>query len=101
MISLVLAERQLWKRLNAASEDAGTWIALIHAATKFILIAVAAFFVSGLALLYSNNWTYLKQPWFIVKFGCFLLFTLRGALIGGRSRLLINNSRKKITILPY
>ena len=85
MIAVMLAERQLWIQLATDSESSGKWINLIRCATKFILVAVVVFLLSGLALLYSRNWEYINQPWFIVKFCCFLLFTLRGALVGGKT----------------
>ena len=56
MIALILAERRLWKELNTGPDRPGIWIDFIQSATKFILVAIALFFISGLILLYSTNW---------------------------------------------
>jgi len=85
MISVILADRQLWKKMDGGSEGSGIWIEFIQSATKFILIALAVFLVSGLGLLYSNNWVHVNQPWFILKSACFILFTVNGALVGGNT----------------
>lgn len=85
MICVIIGERQLWKKLNSTGESAATLINLVRSATKFILIAIPVFLLSGLWLLYSKEWIYLKQTWFIIKFVCFLLFVINGAVIGGKT----------------
>jgi hypothetical protein len=85
MFCVIVAERQLWEKLNSSGGVPATLIGLIQTATKFILISIVLFLLSGLVLLYASDWANLRQPWFIIKFGCFLLFTLNGALVGGKT----------------
>ncbi len=81
-IGAILTENQLWKKVTHHSENAKELIPILKAATFFILIGMVMFLVSGLVLLYSVNWIFLKNPWFIAKLICVVLLPIRGAFVG-------------------
>lgn len=84
-IGAILAEKQLWKSISTVSADSQKWIEFIQSATKFIYIGMVIFIVSGTVLLYTVNWAFLRQGWFIAKLACFILLPVRGAVVGRRT----------------
>lgn len=84
-IGAILAEKQLWKGISVVSPDTHKWIAFIRSATKFIYIGMVIFIVSGTVLLYTVNWVFLSQGWFIAKLAFFILLPVRGAVVGRRT----------------
>lgn len=99
-ISAILAEKQLWKNVNALSANAKQWMPVIQIATKLIFIGMFIFIISGVVLLYSVHWTFLNQPWFIAKLACFILLPIRGAVIGRRTLAHINTQLQNNFDLP-
>jgi len=81
-IGAILAEKQLWKKISEHSQNARVLVPILQSATFFILAGMMIFLISGLALLYSVSWFFLKNPWFIAKLVCFALLPVRGALVG-------------------
>ena len=78
----VLVEKQLWIKIKNHSADARTLLPLLKSTASFIQIGIIVFLISGLIMLYSVNWAYLSQPWFLIKFTLFLMLPIRGAVIG-------------------
>ncbi len=78
----VLVEKQLWIKIKNHSADARTLLPLLKSTASFIQIGIIVFLISGLIMLYSVNWAYLSQPWFVIKFTLFLTLPIRGAVIG-------------------
>lgn len=97
----VLVEKQLWKKISVHSQEAKALLPVLISTELFILIGIVAFLLSGLIMLYSVNWVYLSQPWFIVKFVLFLMLPLRGALIGKPTMVRIGKQvREDMNNLP-
>ena len=53
------------------------------------MVGLLLFLISGLGMLYSANWIFLRNPWFIAKLVCFILLPVRGATVGGPTVALI------------
>ena len=81
-IGAIVAERQLWKEVSNRSKNARNFVAVVQSATIFIYIGMIMFIVSGVVMLSSVNWAFLKNPWFVAKLAFFVCLPLRGALIG-------------------
>jgi hypothetical protein len=84
-IGAILGEKQLWKGIIALSPGIQTWLTVIQSATRFIYIGMVVFIISGTILLYSVNWVFITQGWFIAKLICFILLPVRGAVVGRRT----------------
>jgi len=82
-IGAILAEQQLWKNVNSNPEHAKAFLPVLQKAPKVIMIGLLLFLVSGLMMLYSAHWIFLRNPWFITKLVCFLLLPIRGAMVAG------------------
>lgn len=89
-IGAILAEKQLWKKINDRSDNAKVFIPVLQSAAILILLGMGVFIISGVIMLYAVNWVFLSEPWFIVKLGCFVLLPLRGAFIGRPTVALIS-----------
>jgi hypothetical protein len=83
-IGAIMAETQLWKRVQAHSPEARLFIPIVKGAPVFIFAGIILFLASGIVMLWSVNWFFISQPWFIVKFVLFVTLPIRGAVIGKR-----------------
>lgn len=81
-VGSIMAETQLWKKVRSGSSEARAYLPILRAAATFIIAGVILFLLSGLIMLYSVNWVYLSQPWFIAKLVLFLTLPIRGATVG-------------------
>ena len=81
-VGSMLAEAQLWAKLNSSSGDEKAVLPILMNAPKLIIAGVIVFLLSGLTMLYAVNWAYLSQPWFIAKLLLFISLPVRGAVIG-------------------
>lgn len=77
----LIVEGQLWKKLETAPAEAKSLISVLEAAEKFIKIGVVLFLISGIMILWSLQFIYLYEPWFIIKFLLFIILPIRGAKI--------------------
>ena len=77
-----IVEKQLWKKIEAGSGDAKTILPILKSTAQFIQIGLILLVVSGLLMLFSVNWVFLSQTWFMVKFSLFILLPIRGAIVG-------------------
>jgi len=76
-----IVEHQLWKKIAVQSIDSRAIMPILKMTGTFIMAGIIVFLLSGLLMLYSVHWVYLRQPWFIIKFILFLCLPLRAALI--------------------
>jgi hypothetical protein len=81
-VGAMLVEKQLWSRINERPDDARAMMPILKSAPRLIMVGLAFFLVSGVIMLFSVNWIYLTQPWFIVKFVLFVSLPVRGVIIG-------------------
>jgi hypothetical protein len=77
----LIVERQLWNKLETNPAEAKSLISVFDAAEKFIKAGVVLFLISGIMILWSLQFSYLREPWFIVKFLLFIVLPIRGAKI--------------------
>lgn len=77
----LIVELQLWKKLENSPFGAKALMPVFDVAEKFIKAGVILFFLSGVLILWSLKFTYLHEPWFIIKFLLFIILPIRGAKI--------------------
>ena len=94
-IGAILAELQIWKNVNSHPDTARAFLPILQTAPKVIMVGLLLFLVSGLLMLYSANWIFLRNPWFITKLVCFVLLPVRGAIIGGPAVALIGRELER------
>ena len=76
-----IVEHQFWKYIKLSSPQAKALLPILKTTGKFIMAGIVIFLFSGLIMLYSTNWIFLKQTWFIVKFLLFMSLPVRAAMI--------------------
>jgi hypothetical protein len=82
-MAAIYAESQLWKVLKGNPTGAKLFLPILHTSPTVIKIGVLAFIISGVLMLWSVQWVYLKQPWMIAKLVLFLSLPIRAATIHG------------------
>jgi len=88
-IGSMLVENRLFSVINVNLDNARSLLPILQFTPKMIVTGILLFLASGIILLYSVNWVYLTQPWFIIKFVLFVSLPVRGAIIGKRSTMSI------------
>jgi|GEM_PF-3542921 len=81
-IGTMLVENRLLSVATVNPDNAKAMLPILEFTPKMIMIGIMLFLASGVVLLYSVNWVYLTQPWFIIKFVLFISLPVRGVVIG-------------------
>ncbi len=81
-VGSIIAERLLWDYLKHEQSGLAAVIApLLRRFPPVIQVGTVLMLISGLLLLWSNQWAYWGQLWFTAKLILYVLLILNGALV--------------------
>lgn len=82
VVGTFFVQRLFWGSVNTAPDAAKRFLQLLLTFSVIFPIGALLLLLSGVLMLYSVDWGFVGQYWFIVKMAAFLVLFFNGKIVG-------------------